>query len=95
MTWEIKSLPRFDKQFKRFYLKEQEIIREEIKKIQKDPLAGERKKGALSKVSVHKFKIHQQLYLLAYELDSKRKIIYLYALATHENFYADLQKYLH
>jgi mRNA-degrading endonuclease RelE of RelBE toxin-antitoxin system len=90
----IHALPRFEKQFKKFHPKEQVLIREEIKKIKADPLIGERKQGALSSISVHKFTIHHQLYLLAYEMDDKAKLITLYALATHENFYTALQRYV-
>ncbi len=92
--YQIKILPKFERQFNKFYPKEQIIIREEIKKIRDNPTIGELKKGVLSDVRVHKFKIHTQLYLLAYEQDGKHKIIYLYAIATHENFYTALQRYL-
>jgi len=92
--YQLKALPKFERHFKKFYPKEQKIIREEIRKIIDDPVIGELKKGALYNVRVYKFKIRNQLYLLAYEQDSVKKIIYLYALATHENFYSALQRYL-
>jgi mRNA-degrading endonuclease RelE of RelBE toxin-antitoxin system len=81
--YQVKSLPKFDRQFKKFYPKEKDLIRAEIKKIARDPLIGEPKKGVLSDIRVYKFKIHHQLYLLAYEQDKKRKVIYLYATGTH------------
>jgi mRNA-degrading endonuclease RelE of RelBE toxin-antitoxin system len=89
----FKELPKFGKAFKNFYPKQRDVIIEELKKIQKDPSMGERKKGVLSHIRVHKFKIHHQLYLLAYEPVDKDKTIYLYAIATHENFYKTLQRY--
>ena len=92
--YQLKTLPKFERHFKRFYPKEQNIIREEIRKIRGNPAIGALKKGALSNVRVYKFKVRNQLYLLAYEQDSGRKIIYLYAIATHENFYSALQRYL-
>jgi len=91
---QFRALPKFEKQFKKFFSKEQEFIREELKKIRSDPTVGERKKGALAHIWVHKFKIHSQLYLLAYEPVHKEKMIYLYAIATHENFYETLHKYI-
>lgn len=94
MNYQLKALPLFERQFKKFFPKEQEIIRKEIKKIQSNPALGELKKGALSSVRVHKFKIHHQLYLLAYEQDNKEKTIYFYAMATHENYHTALQRYL-
>ncbi|MBI4056884.1 MAG: type II toxin-antitoxin system RelE/ParE family toxin [Elusimicrobia bacterium] len=93
--YQPQALPKFEKQFKKFHAKEQESIRQEIKKIALDPHLGEPKRGPLSGVRVHKFKIHNQIYLLAYEPDPKAKTIYLYALATHEGFYEALQRYIH
>ena len=91
---DLKALPKFERQYKKFYPKEQSVIKEEFRKITVNPLLGEQKKGALSYIRVHKFKIHHQLYLLAYEYNSKEATVYLYAIATHENFYATLQKYI-
>lgn len=90
-----RDLPKFRSQFKKLYPKEQESVRLEIRKILADPLVGEPKKGPLAGVRVHKFKIRHQLYLLAYEADPKARIIYLYALATHEKFYEAIKRYLH
>ncbi len=42
--YQLKSLPKFDKQFKKYYPKEQDIICEEIKKIQDNPIIGELRK---------------------------------------------------
>jgi len=56
------------------------------------PEIGETKKGDLTGVSIHKFKIRDRLFLLAYEFD-EREIILL-ALGAHENFYRDLKRYL-
>jgi len=92
--YQLTSLPKFDKQFKRFYPKEQELIRTEIKKILNDPTIGEQKRGVLASIRVHKFKIHNQLYLLAYDFEAKTKTIILYAIATHENYYSALSRYI-
>lgn len=91
----FKALPKFEKQFKKFYAKEQSAVRTELKRILADPALGELKKGALTGGSVHKFKVHNQLYLVAYEPVIKEKTIYLYAIGTHENFYKALERYLH
>jgi len=93
-VYQLQVLPKFERQFKRFYPKEKESIRREIRKIAINPNLGEPKKGPLAGVRVHKFKLRHQLYLLAYELDDKTKIAYLYALATHEGFYKALEQYL-
>ena len=92
---QVKALPKFERAFKKFFKKEQEIIRAEVLKIQTDPLMGEPKKGSLAGVRVHKFKIHHQLYLLAYEYQPKNTTICLFAIGTHENYYDALERYLH
>ena len=61
----------------------------------KTPLLGARKKGDLSDVLVHKFKLTKQETLLAYcyeEAEEAEETITLLALGSHENFYRDLKK---
>jgi hypothetical protein len=55
-----------------------------------DPLWGEEKKGDLSGVRVHRFKVGDRQFLLAYEFDVDDPS--LLALGVHENFYRDLKK---
>ncbi len=50
------------------------------------------KKGALAGVRVHKFKVNDKQYLLAYRHEKKPDILTLLALGSHENFYRDLQR---
>ncbi len=90
----VKDLPKFRRQFSKFSPKDQECIREEIRKIAKNPSIGKLKKGPLSKVRVHKWKMKHQLYLIAYEIENREKTIYLYAIAAHEGFYKALQRYV-
>ncbi len=92
--YSLKDLPKFRKQFRRFSSKDQEKIRNEIRKIAKNPLIGELKKGPLSKIRVYKWKLKHQLYLIAYEPENREKTVYLYAIATHEGFYKALQRYV-
>ena len=56
------------------------------------PRAGERKKGDLSSLWVHKFKSQGNLYLLGYTLDKNVRLVYLEAIGPHENFYRDLKR---
>jgi len=65
---------------------------DEIRRICEAPEIGETKKGDLTGVSMHKFKVRDRLFLLAYEFDEKE--ILLLALGAHENFYRDLKRYL-
>ena len=62
-----------------------------IKALIKDPLLGEQKRGDLSFMRVHKFKMAKQLTLLGYSYEDESLILELIALATHENFYRDVK----
>lgn len=66
-------------------------VEDEVDRIIADPLIGERKKGALSHVRVHKFHLDDQLALLGYSWLENKLEIYLLQFAPHENFYKDLQ----
>ncbi|MFW8566858.1 type II toxin-antitoxin system RelE/ParE family toxin [Orrella sp. 11846] len=63
-----------------------------IERVASDPTIGERKKGDLSALWVHKFRSQGQLYLLGYSLDEDVRLVYLEALGSHENFYRDLKR---
>lgn len=57
-----------------------------------DPLLGELKKGDLSFMRVHKFKMVKQLTLLGYSYEDGSVVLELIALGSHENFYRDTKK---
>ena len=57
-----------------------------------NPDVGERKKGDLAALWVHKFRSQGQLYLLGYTRDDEVCLVYLEALGPHENFYRDLKQ---
>ena len=63
-----------------------------IKAIIENPKIGEEKGGNLSGIRVHKFKMINQLYLLAYEFDKTARI--LITIGVHENFYRNVKRYL-
>ena len=86
--------PAFLKKKKKQFPDFQQEIDNNIKKILKDPLIGEPKKGVLQGVRVLKFKYKKQLYLLSYEPDFKGKLLYLYTFGSHERFYEELERYL-
>ena len=68
------------------------VLDDEVRRICTAPEIGETKKEDLSVVFVHKFKVRDTLFLVAYEYDEKE--ILLLALGSHENFYRDLKRYL-
>lgn len=57
-----------------------------------DPFLGEQKKGDLSFMRVHKFKMAKQLTLLGYSHEEGTVVLELLALGTHENFYRDAKR---
>ena len=66
----------------------------QVRAICEDPAVGERKRGDLLGVFVHKFRLAGQLHLLAYWVDEREETITLLALGGHENFYRNLKQYL-
>jgi len=69
-------------------------IDDQVRLICEAPSLGALKTGDLAGVRVHKFGFLGTLYLLAYEVDEGAKLIYIYAVGGHENFYRDLKQYL-
>ena len=57
-----------------------------------DTSLGEMKLGDLAGVQVYKFKMANQLTLLAYHVDDDIVTLTLLALGSHENFYRDLKR---
>jgi hypothetical protein len=63
-----------------------------VRSIMGSPSLGEEKQGDLSHVRVYKFKMNNQLSLLAYTYDITGNTLTLLSLGAHENFYRDLKK---
>jgi len=71
---------------------EKEILDQEVQRIAQNPSIGEEKKGDLTGVFVHKFKIETTQYLLAYrKIDPDLELVMI---GPHENYYRDLKQYL-
>ena len=87
---EIKQMPAFKKAYKKLPTTFKNYVNEAILTIISNPQIGEEKRGDLAGIYVHKFKIHQQHFLLAYEWNLALRL--LLALGVHENFYRDLKK---
>ena len=63
-----------------------------VREVISDPEIGEKKKGDLSFLRVHKFKMVKQLTLLGYSYKDGSVILELIALGSHENFYRDVKR---
>jgi len=90
---EVYQSRRFEKAFDALTEQEQKSVDDEIERIIDNPEIGERKKGDLSYVWVHKFFMAKQQYLLAYSWQDEKLTIYLLSLGTHENYYNELKRH--
>ncbi len=84
---EVQQTPTFKKAYKKLSNKHQDLVDDEIDNIIADPNIGTRKKGDLSHLWVHKFKMDSQLVLLGYSWNNEQLIITLMNVGSHENFY--------
>jgi len=82
----------FNKITKKLRANQKNDLDRAVKEIIANPDIGDAKKGDLRGVFVHKFKMSNQLTLLAYSYEDKTITLTLLALGTHENFYRDLKQ---
>lgn len=82
----------FQKSVKKLHKNQKKVLNKAIRKILSDTVLGPIKKDDLADVRVYKFKMLNQLILLAYTYNDKDDLLTLLALGTHENFYRDLKK---
>jgi mRNA-degrading endonuclease RelE of RelBE toxin-antitoxin system len=78
---------RFEKALAKLPEIQLKIVEDEIDKIIENPELGEMKKGDLSHLRVHKFKLNNQQVLLGYSWIEDKIEIYLLHIGSHENFY--------
>lgn len=81
----------FKKAVKKLHANQKNELYSAIRKIQNDPLIGEQKRGDLSSVRVFKFKMINQLTLIAYSYELDSITLELLTFGPHENFYRDLK----
>ena len=84
---------RFEKYFDSLSEPEQKEVDEQIELIMDNPEIGEKKKGDLDFLRVHKFRMNNQQYLLAYSWLEQKVEIYLLSMGSHENFYDDQKRH--
>ena len=95
MPLKILVTPSFARIAKKLHAKDKKIMDQAVNDIADDPTLGEEKKGDLSGVFVHKFKLNNQETLLAYRLNPDKRApeeIVLLAVGPHENFYLQLKR---
>jgi mRNA-degrading endonuclease RelE of RelBE toxin-antitoxin system len=92
VTWQPVATPLFRRRKKKAPNPLQEAIDAAARTILINPLIGEPKVGALKGVRVYKFTHHNLEYLVAYQLETRKRVIHFLAVGPHENFYRDLQR---
>ena len=88
----IVQTARFSKAVKKLHRNQKRALDDAINEIAANPVIGGLKKGDLSSVRVHKFKMVEQLALIAYTFEETTITLTLLAFGAHENFYRDLKR---
>lgn len=83
----------FAQKVKKFKQSEKKELDRVIKTIIDNPAVGTEKKGDLKGILIHKFKLQNQNYLIAYRA-VKKEALELIMIGPHENYYRDLKNYL-
>jgi hypothetical protein len=95
MVCAVIASPSFARVAKKMHAKDKLVLDQAVKAVASNPLLGEEKRGDLSGVFVHKFKLNNQETLLAYELSPDKlkptTVIFL-GVGPHENFYVQLKR---
>ncbi len=87
----IRQSNSFKKTVKKLPKQHKAILDEVIRKLANNPELGERKKGDLDFLRVHKFQLSNQEVLLGYMYEEDEIILTLLKLGAHENFYRDIK----
>ena len=81
--------PSFTRKVKKFHEQQKKELDRQVLKILENPRIGQEKKGDLKDIHIHKFKIHDCQFLLAYRL--KADCLELIMIGSHENYYRNLK----
>ena len=88
----VLQTPGFKKAVKKLKANQKKDLDTVVKEVMENPSLGEQKKGDLSFLRVHKFKMNKQLTLLGYSFNDGTLTLELMALGSHENFYRDIKR---
>ncbi|HCM28723.1 MAG: addiction module toxin RelE [Treponema sp. GWB1_62_6] len=87
----ILQTPTFARAVKRLHPNQKADLDAAVRLLLEAPEAGELKKGDLAGIRVYKFRISNQITLLAYTYVERILMFTLLALGAHENFYRDIK----
>ena len=83
--------PSFARTVKKLHPRQKADLDEAVRAIASDPGIGEPKVGDLAGIQVYKFRLTNQLYLVAYRILDE-ETIKLLMVGPHENFYRELKR---
>jgi mRNA-degrading endonuclease RelE of RelBE toxin-antitoxin system len=92
VSWKVEQTRRFARTYKKLHDNIVSDVDEAVSAVAENPDIGEKKKGDLMDLWVHKFRSNGQLWLLGYSRDDGIRMVYLEAVGSHENFYRDLKR---
>ncbi len=92
MTWGVRQTRAFGRTYKKLNNSLPAAVDNAVAEVSKNPFVGDKKKGDLAELYVHKFRHKTLIYLLGYTLDTEVRLVYLEAVGPHENFYRDLKR---
>lgn len=90
----IEESAQFKKAFKKLHKNQQLDVERAVFEIMHHPDIGEAKAGDLAAIRVHKFRMVNQLTLIAYRYYDDRLLLELLKFGPHENFYNNLKNQL-
>lgn len=91
---EVIQTRQFKQNVKKLTSQQKKDLDTAIKTIMDNPFIGQQKKGDLDFLWVYKFRMNNQLTLLAYSYEEQIITLTLLALGSHENFYRDIKNSL-
>lgn len=95
MVYAVIASVSFTRIAKKMRPKDKLVLDQAVKELASNPQFGEEKRGDLSGVCIHEFKLNKQETLLAYGLSLdklKPTTIALLGVGSHENFYVQLKR---
>lgn len=94
MAYQAEQTGAFSRAVKKLKSNQKKDLDTAIKAILKDPSIGALKVADLSGVCVYKFRMVNQLTLVAYQIYEERLVLKLLKFGPHENFYDELKRQL-
>lgn len=88
----VLQTPTFKKAVKKLSAQQKSDLDDAVREVIAEPGIGERKKGDLAFLRVHKFKMTKQITLLGYSYEDGSITLELIALGSHENFYRNMKR---